>query len=106
MSDNSADNRSFDQYLFEHGGWAYDNSWRYEGKGYFCFVRNEHLDADGRINSLILLQDCPEKFQAIVIHLKSGTQTEVWAGPFRTMSDIDALQRYFEGWDQHNEPPQ
>jgi len=105
MSDTFVGSDEFDKYVLDLDGWSYDNSWGYKGKGYSCFVRNEHLEPDGHINSLILLIDCPEQFQAIVIHLRNGKQKVVWSGPFRTFADLLAWRHYFEAWNQHNEPP-
>jgi len=99
------DTDEFDFYVLGFDDWAYDNSWRYKGSSYACFVRNEHKEADDHLNVLILLIDYPVQFQAIVIHRRHGKQTEVWAGPLRTRGDVKALVHYFDGWNEHNEPP-
>ena len=100
MSDEFADVNDFDKYARAHGGWYYDNSWKYHDQGFSCYAGNEYHDENGELNRLVLLYDCPVEGQSVVLQVRGWSQPEVWTGPIRTKADIDAPQRFVEEWDQ------
>ena len=93
MSDNFKNPNDFDQYASEHGGWEYDNGWRYQdryfgasfaGKVFGNVQRGEH-------DHLQMLREGDESTRTVIIHIVGSSITEIWSGEVCTKIDFDRM---------------
>jgi hypothetical protein len=102
MSNEFADVNGFDTYARAHGGWYYDNSRTYHDTSSSCYAGHNCHDDSGELVRLVLLYDCLDEGQSVVLQVNGWSQPEVWTGPIRTKDDLDALQTFVEAWNHHH----
>jgi hypothetical protein len=106
MSNKFIDHNDFDRYAREHGGWAYDNGWRYKDDSFGASYIGKEFGSvkTGDYEFIQMLREGKLPTKTVIIHIVGPKVTEIWSGEVITESDFDEMMKTVDGYIlQHEE---
>lgn len=96
--------RDFDRHARDHGGWFYDNGWRYKDEFFgSAYMRDEEVESGRLVEYLLMLRDGKTAHRTIILHQTRGQLVEIWSGLVTTKDDFDGMNAAVDEYVQRRE---